>query len=133
MPWIMQQAVLVATGLLVLVVGTVWAVVLSINAVLGLSTMPDDYSATATNLEIFFHWLIKQDPSKASFVMAALVMVLGLFVLGYFWSRNAQHAAQQGSPSAKEGPPEALIAAPLGLGGRPMGLPDGGPPIPDLP
>ena len=75
---------------------------LLLAAILDLSAIPEDLDATGTRLEALFRWLLRQDPAVASFVAAILLMLLGLFVLGYFWSRAVTHqtAASAARPSA---------------------------------
>jgi hypothetical protein len=84
--WI-QQAILLATGVLCFVIGALWTCLLLFAAILGLSAMPDDLATTQNRLEQLFVWLLRQDPSAASFAAAGFVMLFGLFVVGYFWSR----------------------------------------------
>ena len=82
MPYFFQQAILLVTGLVVLLAALLWSAVQIVATVLGLSSVPDDYNATRTKLESFFRWLLTQDATTASFAMAGLLMALGVFVLG---------------------------------------------------
>ena len=114
MLWFIKQAVLLLTGLVVVAAGAIWAALLGIQAVLGLASMPSDYDATASWVEMTFKWLLRQDPTAASWMMACALMLVGLFVLGYFWSRGHERKIPAfRSPSApKPAPTPAVDIAP---------------------
>ena len=54
-----KRAVGFCTGTVIAAVAALWAALLTVNAVLGLSAMSDDYEASASNLETMFRWLLQ--------------------------------------------------------------------------
>jgi hypothetical protein len=81
-----QQTVLIITGSVCAAVGAIWTALLLIAAILGISAIPDDAETAQTYLDKLFKWLLTQDPSAVSFIMAGALFLLGLFALCYVWS-----------------------------------------------
>jgi hypothetical protein len=95
----LQRTAYLVTGAVLAFAAAVWEAVLLIQGILGLSAMPDDLAATENTVQAFFGWLLQQDPNTASFAMAGVLFLLGLFMVAHAltnpWKEESRPAGIQ--------------------------------------